>query len=240
MLRYLSLTALILLTAFPLAAQDRTRTISVSGEAEIRVVPDEAVLRFGIESSGVDLDAVTQQSDAVVTSITEIAERHGVPAERVRTDILQLRPEYDRRRTNDEVITILTSYHATRTVMVTLRDLEVVDNILREAIAAGANRIDGVEFRTTDLREHRDEARLLAIDAAREKAEALAGRLEQSLGAPLTISESGYAPNYGRFNSMTQNVVMNAPMETPGTSETVSPGQISIRARVSVVFELAD
>ena len=237
MLRSLALIALCLGTVLPLSAQERTRTISVSGEAEVRVVPDEAVLRFGVESSGTDLAAVTAASDRVVDAITAIAARYDIPTERVRTDVLQLRPDYDRRRTGDEILTILTSFHAARTVMVTVRDLGDIDDILRDAVAAGANRIDGVEFRSTDLREHRDEARLRAIDAAREKAEALAGRLGQSLDAPLSISEGRY-PSYGQ--GMTQNVMYNAPASGGSTSESVSPGQISIRARVSVVFALAD
>jgi Protein of unknown function (DUF541) len=47
----------------------------------------------------------------------------------------------------------------------------------------------GIEFRTCGLRKHRDAARGLAIQAAREKAIALAGELGQEVGRPIDIRE---------------------------------------------------
>ncbi len=63
----------------------------------------------------------------------------------------------------------------------TLQTIPKFDDVLTEDIEDGANAVHRIEFRTTDLRKHRNRARALAITAAREKAEALSkecGRLE--------------------------------------------------------------
>ncbi|GAB5534560.1 MAG: SIMPL domain-containing protein [Rubricoccaceae bacterium] len=213
------------------------RTISVSGEAEILVIPDEVILQLAVETRDRDLTTATDDNQAAVEAVAAVAMRYGVPAQRIQTERIDLRPEYTSRRRDDGMsVQVLYEYHASRSINVTLRDLDVFDDLLRDVIAAGVNRVNGVEYRTTDLRTHRDNARSQAIDAAKEKAEALAGRLDQSLGKPLTISETGFASSFGRV-AYSQNVISSAPV---GAGVSTSPGQISIRANVSVVFELAD
>ena len=214
------------------------RTINVTGEAEVRVVPDEAVLRLGVETVGEDLDATTAATAEAIAAISAVARGLGVPETGIQTDRLSLEPLYASRRVGDGQLYVqeLYGYRAGRGLVLTLRDLSVFDALLERAVAAGANRVEGVEFRTTELRRHRDEARAEAIDAAREKAEALAGRLGQRLGAPRSIQESaGGWPPYGR--GATQNVMIDAGGGDVSMGAT-SPGQISVRARVSVVFTL--
>jgi uncharacterized protein YggE len=107
--------------------------------------------------------------------------------------------------------------------------------------------VHGIQFRTTELRKHRDEARALAVTAAREKAEALAGELEQTVGHPTSIREehsswwSGYNAWWGsrRGDMMAQNVIQELGGAAMTGEGTVAPGQISVSARVSVTFELA-
>ena len=47
------------------------------------------------------------------------------------------------------------------------------------AIEAGANKVQGLEFLTTELRKYRDQARSMAIKAAQEKAAAFLDRFFQ-------------------------------------------------------------
>ena len=87
------------------------------------------------------------------------------------------------------------------------------------------------------------------MNAAKEKAEKMASALGQTIGDPLQISE-GYGGSdwwyynswsgwgYGRSNMMSQNVVQNIPSGSDNISETIALGKISIKASVSVTFEL--
>jgi uncharacterized protein YggE len=106
----------------------------------------------------------------------------------------------------------------------------------------------GIQFRTTELRKHRDEARGLAIQAAREKAVAMAGELGQAVGPPKTIYEQqvGWYSAYNAWwgarygGSMSQNVIQETGAGTMSSATTVAPGQITVNAKVTVTFELAD
>jgi uncharacterized protein YggE len=115
---------------------------------------------------------------------------------------------------------------------------------------AGADRVDYVEFRTTQLRKYRDQARAMAIQAATEKADALCAELKIKRGKPLDINanESGgaYSPYfgsywYGRGGSLANNsqaVVEDSNHPSDATTGTLSLGQISVSATVNVSFSI--
>jgi uncharacterized protein YggE len=63
--------------------------------------------------------------------------------------------------------------------------------------------------------------------------------LKAVVGRPISISEEPiYVPRYYLGTPMTQNSMSEAPPIDRGDSGTLAPGQISVSARVSVVFEL--
>ncbi len=112
----------------------------------------------------------------------------------------------------------------------------------------GATHLFGVDYQTTELRKYRDQARKMAIKAAKEKAVLLAGELEMNVGTPRQISESSFSYGYygggnywggGYGQMMTQNSYREAaPLDTPAEG-TMPLGQIAVRAQVSVTFNIA-
>ena len=104
-----------------------------------------------------------------------------------------------------------------KSIVLTLRDISKFESILSNVLKAGANYVHGVQFRTTELRKHRDEARSLAIKAAQKKANDLAKELGQIVGKPYKIQEnpsgwwSWYNSRWGArwSGGMTQNVIQN-------------------------------
>jgi hypothetical protein len=166
-----------------------------------------------------------------------------VADQHVQTDYVSIEPRYRNGYYEDRDFV---GYFVHKTVVITLRDLDKFESVLGEALSAGVNYVHGIEFRTTELRKHRDEARALAIRAAREKAEALAGELDQTVGEPIQIEEvqnywwSGYSSWWGgrHGSSMTQNVIQELGAGAMSAGGEIAPGQISINARVSVSFSL--
>lgn len=217
------------------------RTLSVTGESEVRVAPDEVVVTLGVETFDEDLPRAKAANDARVAAILAAARERRVPEERVRTDFLQVEPRY--RSQMDALVRV--GYVVRKTVVVTLRDVAAFDALLSAAVAAGATHVHGIDFRTTELRAHRDRARALAVDAARQKAEAMAARLGQRIGRPLVVREednrwgSGYGRGWGARGGgmMSQNAVQDDGGGGGGEAST-APGQIAVTARVSVTFEL--
>jgi hypothetical protein len=225
------------------SAPQGSRVVTVSGEAEVRVVPDEVVLTLGVETWDKNLEVAKSRNDEIVKKVLALATDYGIPPEHVQTDYLGIEPRYrDGYYEERDFI----GYFVHKTIVITLRDLSRFESLLSAALKAGVNYVQGIEFRTTELRQHRDEARALAVQAAREKATALAGELGQEVGDPLTIQEeqNGWWSSYGAWwgsrwgGAMTQNVIQEAGGISVLTDSSVAPGQIDVNARVTVSFEL--
>ena len=172
-------------TQDPVEAEE-TGQISVTGEAEIRVVPDEVILTLGVETWNKNMGIAKGQNDAIVARVFALAEDHGIAPEHVQTDYVNIEPRY---RSGYYEERDFIGYFVHKTLVITLRDLDKFEDILADALEAGVNYVHGIQFRTTELRKHRDEARALAIRAAKEKADALAGELGQEVGDPRMIQE---------------------------------------------------
>jgi uncharacterized protein YggE len=239
-LRHAALTCLLTVVTSPAAAQS-TPTISITGDAEIRVVPDEVVLSLGVETFDRVLKTARTDNDERVRRAIAVAKAHGVAGDRIQTDYIGIEP----RHRSSEVAFELLGYAVRKTIVIRLRDVAKFEALLADALDAGVTHVHGIEFRSTDLRRHRDQARSLAMKAAREKAELLAREAGRSLGPVQSIGDasfgywSGYGSGWGsRFQMSAQNVSQQlggAPLELDST---LAPGQISIRASVHAVFVL--
>jgi uncharacterized protein YggE len=222
-------------------AQPASGTITVNGQAEVKVKPDEVMITVGVETDNMDIARARADNDTRVKAIVAAATAQGLRAEDVRSEFLDIQPRY---RDESDRRTFL-GYFARRSLSVTLRETARFEALLTSLLSAGANYIHGIDFRTSELRRHRDEARGLAVRAAREKAAGLASALNVTVGAPVSINEqhSGWWSPYatwwgGRYGgAMYQNVLQDHRGSTDA-AETLVPGQISVTASVSVTFEL--
>lgn len=251
----LSVLALILIVLLvvaaggaPVAAQSITSTdraaprlITVSGEAQVNVVPDEVTLTLGVETSDKQLRTARRLNDERVKEVIAAAGKRGVAAKDIQTDHIGIEPRYRDSYEQRDFI----GYFVRQTIVITLSDVSLFEDLLTDVLDAGANYVHGIEFRTTELRKYKDEARALAIQAAQEKAAALAGELDQGIGKPHEIREeqssswSGYNAWWGGSGySMMQNVIQNAGDVPAAIEGALAPGQISVIARVTVSFEL--
>jgi uncharacterized protein len=239
---FLSAVLMVRVAAAASAQTVPPRTISVSGNAEIRVAPDEVILSVGVETDSKDIAVARSENDTRVKAITQAVRTQGVAAEHVKTDFLDLQPHYREYENRREFL----GYFARRSLVITIRDVSMFEPIMSAVLAAGANYVHGIDFRTTELRKHRDEVRRLALIAAREKAEAMAAAMKVSVGDAMSIQE-GYSGWWSPYSSwwgsgyggqMAQNVVQEPGGRGAGADDALVPGQISVTASVNVTFEL--
>jgi uncharacterized protein len=216
------------------------RTIRVNGEASMMVEPDEVVLTVGIETRHAQLKTAKQRSDQILRKANEAAKASGIEARYIQTDYIQVEMRY-----KDYESSIFDTYVVRQNMVLTLRDIDRFEDLLAVLLDAGITNVHGIQFRTTELRKYRDQARALALKAAQEKAIAMAGELGQDVGEPLSIEEgyggwfSWYDSWWGsRVSGMTQNVVQNAGPTTYEGDSALAPGQIAVTANVTVSFGL--
>jgi uncharacterized protein YggE len=216
-----------------LSAQDNCshpRIISVTGNAEIKVAPDEASLTLGVDSHDKDLAIAKVDNDKRIKKLLNLAHAAGVDPKNIQTSALTMGPEY-----SDEKIPKLLGYQVSQTVTVTLTDLSKYEDLMTNSLRAGVNRVDGINFFVADPKKYREEARLQAVRVAREKAKAMAAELGQTIGKPWeVIEQSDYDAQ--DMNANFGGVHYKMPMQS--AQSTVAGGEVTIRALVRVSFQL--
>ncbi|MBM3122744.1 MAG: DUF541 domain-containing protein [Chloroflexi bacterium] len=222
-------------------ACDTGRTIQVSGTAAVNVVPDRVVVQLGVQSNGVTVAEVEAANTRAIRKVIQALRDQGVAEKDIATDWYIIEPLYD---SYDSLY--IKGYRINNLVAVTLRQASRVTPVVAAALKAGANQVVNVEFYTNELRKYRDQARELAMQAAGEKAAALAQAAGAQRGCVRSITENTWSYFnswwYGRGqNQWAQNVVQNAlpAGSSGGTGDgPVSLGQISVQAEVSIVYAL--
>ncbi|HEX9995976.1 MAG TPA: SIMPL domain-containing protein [Abditibacterium sp.] len=221
------------------APAPRQRLISVSGGADVKVVPDQVIFTLKLTTSDADLAKAKLLNNERVKGVKAVAAQYKIDPKDVQIDFLSIEPNYGRR-----------TFTVSRRLTVTLRQPARFDDVLTRMVQNNrANEVEGIDFRTTQLRKYRDQARLLAITAAREKAIALAGALGAKVGKPVSIREgandayswyrySGYYGGGGRAYAQNAQVSVNSSAVSGGSGGSYSPGQIAVNAQISVEFEL--
>lgn len=212
--------------------------LPVNGDAVILVTPDQVVVTLGIEVRDPKLVITQERFDVVAKQVDAALKELGIAPEQIRTDCLEIAPYYAH---NGQLVPDY--FRINRVMAITLKDTKLVDRLITAALTAGATHVIDVDFRTTELRKHRDEARRMAIRAAKEKAALLVGEIGRDLGEANAISEGQYGwyaynPYRSRMDNysyQSQNTRSNAGGDSGGT--VVPPGQIAVSAQVQVTFE---
>ena len=239
-LKFLLLVLAIFTATVSVAAQNLQSTIEVQGSAEVKVVPDEVFILFGVETSDPDLKVAKSQNDERVKTLLALTKELKIDPRYVQTDFINIEPwEHDLGNQR-----VRTEYRIRKNIAVTLRDVAKFEELLSRALEGGVNHVHGIQFRTTELRKYRDQAREMALQAAEEKATLLAGKLRRQVGPAIRISEySGgwYSPYSWWGQSYGSNAMAQNSSQAGGSSSsdgTMALGQITVTANVSVSFSL--
>ncbi|HEX8635763.1 MAG TPA: SIMPL domain-containing protein [Pyrinomonadaceae bacterium] len=208
--------------------------ITVTGEAEVRAVPDEVVFDVTVRNVNRDLKVAKAQTDESLRKVVELARRYKVAPEDMQTDYIGLEPRY---RGGNETRTFL-GYMVSKGLVFTLRDVTQAESLLSEIMTSGITSINSINFRTSQLRKYRDQARALAIRAAREKAIALTGEIGQKIGKAYSIEEEAATRNPASQNSLMLNSTTRSGGEAGETEGTLALGQIAVNSRITVRFIL--
>lgn len=240
---YLALIVIFQNSAF--SAEQAQRFITVSGDAQVRVVPDEVILTLGIETYNAELSLAIEENDERLKKIVDVTSQFDIEERYVQTEYLQILPQKEQEFPYQNII----GFNVRKTVVITLNDTSKFDKVLSGVLAFGANHVHEINFQTTELKKYRVQARSIAILAAKEKASNLAEELGRNIGQPHTINDNGsrWSSGYNRnwnssfnsFPSMSQNLVQNMnAADSFEANSSIAFGMITVSAQVRVVFEL--
>jgi uncharacterized protein YggE len=218
------------LLAAPAAAQETARPVTpqivTQGTGEVRVAPDRAIVRFGVQIDAADAKTAQGRVNEAMQRVNEALRRLTIPENRIGTERLELSPVYEPQRPQD-TRPRLSGYRAANVVRVELDDLARLGPIIDAAVGAGANNIEGIEFTLTNEAPHRMEALRQASREARAKAEAITQALGVHLGSLIEATEGGIEVVPPRPLAFERSVMAATP---------VQPGELTVRATVTVRY----
>ena len=170
---------------------DRQAAITVVGSGTVEVAPDRAVVRLGVEREAEAADAAQGAVGTAATAILEAVRDVGVTDEDIQTSGLYLSPIYHRDPEAPRDEPTVRGYRSSLTVTIRVSDLDLIGTIVDRAVAAGANRVEGISFELRDASASRAAALAAAVEDARIKATGIARALGVELGTVLDVSEQG-------------------------------------------------
>ncbi|HLV46483.1 MAG TPA: SIMPL domain-containing protein [Flavobacterium sp.] len=211
-----------------MSAQNQPQnTISVGGEGKVMVKPDEALLSIGVETNNPDAKVAKSENDAVMAKMIDFLKKSGIDAKDYKTERVNLyqRQDYESKEKY---------YQAGQTIQVHIKDLSKYETIMAGMIDAGANQINGIQFKSSQMEKYESEARKKAVQNAQKKAQDYAQALGQNVGTAIVVSENGAQAVFPRMYQMKAA----AYAESDTAAQTLAEGEIEITANVNITFQL--
>jgi uncharacterized protein YggE len=205
-------------------------TVSVSGHGQVNVPPDTASVSIGIDVIKPTLAEAQEQATAQATALIEAMKAAGIADEDIQTAYFSVNILRDYSENADP--TQITGFEIVNQLQLTVRDTDMLGELLDEAVNAGANNINGVTFYVDNQTAAASEARRLAVEDARTKAEELAAAAGLRLGPVISIAEGTASPMPPVYASTGVEMAM------PEAAVPVQPGSSTVSVDVSVIFEL--
>jgi uncharacterized protein YggE len=174
------------------SATEIPATVYVSGNGVVTIAPDTASVVIGVNVIETTLSSAQEKATSQMTAVIDALKAAGIDEKEIQTvnysvNIIQ---DYDQ---NGNPAAIK-GFQVSNQVNVTIRDLDKLGSILDTVVAQGANAIYGISFYVDDPSAAASQARTLAVQDAKKKADELAAAAGMKVGRVLSISET-YSPS---------------------------------------------
>ncbi|MEM0230641.1 MAG: SIMPL domain-containing protein [Candidatus Woesearchaeota archaeon] len=205
-------------------------SITVTGESEIEVMPDKAVIYVSVVTENITAKEAKDSAAEIFSRVKSALIRAGVKQDMIESSSYSITPIYewnDIFKRSD-----FKGYRVTHTMKITTTDIDKAGDIIDAAVNAGANEVEQVSFELSPELERKVYADALedAAALAKAKASSIANALGAQLGSIKTVSESSsyyypYTPYYSKA------------MVSEGAASTqIATQKLRVTGRVSVSY----
>ena len=219
-------------TETPVLPSDRESSpgISVSGIGSVFGEPDVAILTLGVEAQADSVGEARAKAAEAMDAMLTVLKDGGVEDSDIQTSRFSVEPRYNFRDGEQELI----GFFVNNLVTVKIRDIDETGTLIDDVVGAGGDltRVQNLRFTIDDPEELQQEARRLAMENAKSKAETLADAGGVDLGAPRSISESGGA------RALTFRADAFAAEFAADASTPIEVGELEVQIQVQVVYGL--
>ena len=209
----------------------QSSSVTVEGNAEINVVPDQASLNLSVELDGRNLSAITKRVAETTNDFLALTDELNIKRNDVMTSGVNINPRY--RYENKTGRRIFDGYNISRSIQVDLKNIDQLGSIIERSTAQGINNIAAPIFRFSQEDQIIQSLHTLAVQDAIKRAEALVDPLNASLGKALKIDASSIqsiSPPMMEMRALDINSSLS--------EQSYSVGQINYSQSVLATFEI--
>lgn len=217
-----------------------SQTITVDGEGKVKVNPDTLNIRLSVVETWATTAQAQKKMTEKITAVKELLAGYDVPTESIKTESMNVSPEYN--WIDGERKLLGQQAHQMMNIELSGSGFqEQGSKIISMLPKAGNIEINSSDFYVSDIEAWVEEARALAFQNAKNKAEALAKLYGKKVWKVLSITDGSsssreYYPTY--MKATVNGMALDAVAEVEESSDLLSAGQNERRHAVQVVFEI--
>lgn len=205
-----------------------TPHIVVEGKGQLQQTPDIAIVRFEIEATRGSLSEAKGVVDSDVGKALKAARAVGITEDDIDASRIQAQPQYQWRDKNRQYM----GEHVSRQLQLTLRDTNRYNELVEVLLKAGVSRLQNTTLTFSQLDQLEQQALILALDDAKQKATVMAKHLDTSIDSVFQIAPVG-----------DRAIIYGMEMRAADASASKAPLRVAkqyIEQKIRVVFLLKD
>lgn len=220
-----------------------SNTISFDGKGEVSAVPDLATINFTIRDDQKELKNAQEKVTVKEKAVLAFLEDQKIAKKDIKTENYSSYPKYDYgmpcyggmgvpcRQDAPKIV----GYEVSEYVSVKVRDLTKVGEIIKGIGVVGISEVNGPNFSIENEDQFKAQARKMAIDEAKTKAEVLAKDLGVRLVRIVNFSENGNypMPMYAKGLDM-----MESSTSVSSPTPELPTGENKITSNVVITYEI--
>jgi hypothetical protein len=204
-------------------------TIAVSGQGEVYVKPDLAMIEFSVSAEASTVGKAMSDNSGKMNAVIKAVKGEGVEEKDLKTTVFSIYPLYNYSPTGKRT---LSGYEVRQSLQLKIRDLAKVGQIIQRATDAGANEAGNLVFTVDDEDQPKEQAREQAIKDAKAKAAKIAGELGVKLVKIISFNESSFMPYSVGYDTKGYGIGGG------GAAPETQSGENKIEVDVTIIYEI--
>lgn len=208
------------------------QVIMVQSTETVKVVPDIAEITLAVYTQAADAKSCQDQNKKDLENALKVLESAGVEKTSIQTSNYGLEPVYDWNTGKD-----ITGYEMNTNITVSDIPIDTAGTLITSCVEAGINRIQSVDYLSSNYDASYQEALKKAMESAKQKAQAIAEAGGAALGSVVHVEEYS-SSQQARYNGYQRTAATARAVMDTAAAIAVEPGQIGVEARISVNYEI--
>jgi hypothetical protein len=210
-------------------------TINISETGTVYAVPDVALVTFTAITQESTISNALEKNNNKANGVIDFLKRQGINDADMKIVDFNIYPQYEWQTKGVDLTVyplgkrVITAYQAVESIEATMRDADLIGRNIEGSLDAGASQVSGLQFIIDKQDEFKKQARQIAMDNARTKAQQIADGMGVRLGDPVSFTESYYSPVYSSTEKATAGT---------GSSMQIVVGENKIEVTVNVSYEI--